>query len=191
MVARRLKYEVELNRGFAYELSETPGCERIWDCIQCGTCSATCPLSIYMDYTPRTLIAMVREGFKEEILRSSAIWICSSCYVCTVRCPRGLKVTDFMYALKRYAIEQRVNFKRHPLPTVAAEFRRLVAKYGRNAEGRLSMRVLIKWNPLSVFRLAHLGRRLLLRGRFSLKRDVIQGRHAVRTMLQIIREAPQ
>jgi len=184
----RLKYEAELNRGFVYELSKIPGCERIWDCIQCGTCSGTCPLSIYMDYTPRTLIGMAREGFMDDILRSSTIWICSSCYVCTVRCPRKLKVTDLMYALKRYAIELGVNSKRHPLPTVAAEFRRLVTKYGRNPEGRLSMRVLIKCNPLSIFRMARLGRRLLMRGRFCLKRDVIQGRHAIRTMLQVIRE---
>ncbi len=31
-------------------------------CIQCGTCSGTCPLSLYMDFTPRRIIALVRTG---------------------------------------------------------------------------------------------------------------------------------
>lgn len=73
-------------------------------CIQCGTCSASCPVVSCMEYTPRQIIAMVRAGLKDEVLGSGAIWTCASCYNCTVRCPKGIKITEMMYALKRYSM---------------------------------------------------------------------------------------
>ena len=54
-------------------------------CIQCGTCSATCPVAEFMDYSPREIIEMIRGNFKKEVLSSNTIWYCASCYHCTVK----------------------------------------------------------------------------------------------------------
>ncbi|MBI9080668.1 MAG: 4Fe-4S dicluster domain-containing protein [Pseudodesulfovibrio sp.] len=80
------------------ELKETVGA-----CMQCGTCTASCPNEFAMDVTPRRMWRMIQFGMLDEILESRTFWFCSSCYMCTLRCPRGLKLTSAMSALKRLA----------------------------------------------------------------------------------------
>ena len=42
-------------------------------CIQCGTCSATCPVASggFMDNSPRRIIALIRAGFKDQVLAAN------------------------------------------------------------------------------------------------------------------------
>ena len=101
---RKLKFQREADPAWALRVSEWPGCEGLFSCLQCGSCSGTCPLSIYMDFAPRRIIALVREGFREEALSSQTIWLCACCYSCAVHCPRGSQITDVMYGLKQEAI---------------------------------------------------------------------------------------
>ena len=101
---RTIKYDADRVKGFGREVMNVPGCEQLESCIQCGTCSGVCPLSIYMDYTPRQVMALTRGDFKNEVLKSHTIWLCASCYACTVECPREIRITDIMYELKQRAI---------------------------------------------------------------------------------------
>ncbi len=41
------------------------------NCIQCGSCSGSCPLAPYMDYGPRQLFELAREGDMEEVLKAN------------------------------------------------------------------------------------------------------------------------
>ncbi|MBW2220604.1 MAG: 4Fe-4S dicluster domain-containing protein, partial [Deltaproteobacteria bacterium] len=59
----------------------------ILKCIQCGTCSGSCPFTDQMDYAPRGLFALIRDGEMDEVLKSNTMWFCSSCYQCVERCP--------------------------------------------------------------------------------------------------------
>ena len=59
-VKRTIKYEADRVKGFGREVMSVPGCEQLEACIQCGTCSGVCPLSIYMDYTPRQVMELTR-----------------------------------------------------------------------------------------------------------------------------------
>ena len=77
--------------------------EMIRPCIQCGTCTGSCPNSFAMDITPRKLWRMVLADQKEEIFKSRTFTLCSACYYCTLRCPRGLPLTEAMSALKQIA----------------------------------------------------------------------------------------
>jgi len=61
-------------------------------CIQCGTCSGTCPVANYMDQTPRRLIGMINADFKDDVLDCNTYWFCASCYHCTVRCPADIDI---------------------------------------------------------------------------------------------------
>jgi len=72
-------------------------------CIQCGICGGSCPLGHAMDYTPRRIIHLAREGLLEEVLRSTTPWLCVSCYTCSARCPGGLKITDVLFPALRDA----------------------------------------------------------------------------------------
>jgi heterodisulfide reductase subunit C len=73
-------------------------------CMQCGTCSGTCPVGDFMDVRPQRLIRMIDAGLKDKVMATRAFWYCASCYQCTVRCPRGIDIAELMYGLKRYTI---------------------------------------------------------------------------------------
>ncbi len=75
-------------------------------CMQCGTCSGSCPLGVEMDYGPRKLFMMIRAGMKDEVLSSSTLWNCTSCYRCVVRCPRGVPVTYIIQGLAAVAAKE-------------------------------------------------------------------------------------
>jgi heterodisulfide reductase subunit C len=185
---RTIKYEAELDPGFGREVAASPGGESLHACIQCGTCSGTCPLSVYMDYTPRRIIAMTRAGFKDEVLRSDTIWLCASCYSCTVECPKQIKITDVMYALKQKAIEEKVYAKRFTIPVLAREFYAGVKKRGRNTESWLMTNVMLKTNPFDLFRQSGLGLALFIRGRMGIRAESIRKTGELRKILQAVEE---
>jgi heterodisulfide reductase subunit C len=91
--------KMDTKASFLEEVASYPGGENIRLCMQCGTCTGSCPTADKMDYTPAQLIAMIRAGLRDEVLSSNAPWHCLACYTCTVRCPRGVKITDLMHAL--------------------------------------------------------------------------------------------
>lgn len=185
-VVRRIKFESELDLAFGERVAERAYGQKLLSCIQCGTCSATCPLSHYMDYTPRKIIAMTREGFKDEVLNSLTIWLCASCYSCQVQCPRQIHITDVMYALKREAIARGFYPAHHPIPVLARSFYERVFSQGRNTESRLLVTLYLRTNPLVMLREAFLGFHLWRKGRLSLKKESIAGRKALRKMLNAV-----
>jgi heterodisulfide reductase subunit D len=96
---------------FDFALAErvTPEWEKLFSCMQCGTCSSSCPTAHAMDYTPRQLWQMMRLGMEEVVLNSQTFWLCTACKSCQVRCPRGISLTDTMLALKEYATRKGIN----------------------------------------------------------------------------------
>ncbi len=182
-VVRRIKFESELDLEFGERVAAKAYGQKLLSCIQCGTCSATCPLSHYMDYTPRKIIAMTREGFREEVLNSLTIWLCSSCYACQVQCPRQIHITDVMYALKREAISLGFYPRRLPIPVLAREFFKRVLKDGRNTESWLLISLYLRTNPFRMLKEAMLGLRLFVRGRLTVGRERVRRRDQLRAIL--------
>jgi quinone-modifying oxidoreductase subunit QmoC len=182
-VVRRIKLESELDLDFGERVAEKAYGQKLLSCIQCGTCSATCPLAHYMDYTPRKIIAMTREGFKEEVLNSLTIWLCASCYSCYVQCPRQIHITDVMYTLKREAIQMGFHPKRLPIPILAQEFYKRVLKDGRNTESWLLVTLYLRTNPLLMVKEAILGLKLFLRGRLTIGRERVKRRDQLHAIL--------
>lgn len=164
---REIKYQREADTKWAHRIRKHPGCERLYSCIQCGTCSSTCPLSIYMDYTPRRIIQLVKEGFRMDALTSKTIWLCSSCYSCTARCPQDIKVTDIMYSLKREAMKNHLYPKNFPIPVLAKIFYDIVKNRGRNDEFWLMLRLGLCTNPFSLLKMTKLGWNLFITGRLN------------------------
>jgi len=80
-----------------------PWQREFYPCIQCGMCGGSCPLGHVMDYTPRRIIQLAREGLLDAVLRSTTPWLCVSCYTCTARCPGDLKITDVLFPALRDA----------------------------------------------------------------------------------------
>ncbi len=139
--------EAELRAAFWDQVGTFPDGYRILNCIQCGTCTGSCPVAPAMDITPRQVVALFRAGFLEEILRSRAIWMCASCYACAVRCPAGIRVTDSLYALKRVAEKKKVFPRSFPVHALADAFTRNVRDWGRNWEIWLGFKYYLAAGP--------------------------------------------
>ena len=155
-------------------------------CVQCGTCSAVCPLIEYMDHSPRALNAMLVAGRYGDVLRSRAIWACTSCYACTVECPRQLPVTESMYALKRASLRAGVYPRRFVPPVLAREFVRLVDRRGRSSEAWLSLSLYLRTRPLQLVRYAPVAVRLMRRGRLPLRPESVREPAQLRRVLDAV-----
>jgi heterodisulfide reductase subunit C len=191
-ITRRIRYQKDLDPDFAKTILARPGGEDLLRCIQCGTCSATCPASVYMDYSPRRIIAMVRAGMRDDVLSSNAIWLCSSCYACTVECPKQIKITDVMYALKQIAVAAGTHPRRLPIPVLARESQAAVRRNGRISEGQVAARTFLKSDPRKLIGQATLGLRLMSRGRLTMRTEAMdEGREQVRRLLDRVEQAEQ
>jgi quinone-modifying oxidoreductase, subunit QmoC len=179
-----IKLEENLDQDFGKKIAGMAHGEKLFGCIQCGTCSAACPMSIYMDYTPRKIIAMVRAGFRQEVLSNRTVWLCASCYQCTVECPKGIKITDVMYALKREAIENKIHLKNFPVPILAKAFFGEVKRRGRISEAYLLIRYYFNYNLFKMLGYSSLGLKLFLKGRLSLFEKGMKNKKGLRALLQ-------
>jgi quinone-modifying oxidoreductase, subunit QmoC len=166
-VQQTVLYEQAMDPRFLDEIYGIPGGEKIKDCIQCGTCSGSCPVSWAMEETPRQIFAMIRAGMRDQILDSLTIWTCASCYQCVARCPQEIKITDIMYMLKRMAIRENRQRSRKA-GAFAKNFVDIVTRYGRNREAELLVRYTLATNPLGGIAQAPVGMALFARGRMPL-----------------------
>ena len=183
---QKIKYEAERDAEFAQWVIAQTGGDNLRHCIQCGVCSATCPLSLYMDYTLRRLINLAREGFKKEVLSSFTIWLCASCYACRVDCPKKIFVTDIIYALKRRAIQEGVYPRRFPIPVLAKEFGRMIFTWGRVNETLLVIDLFLRTNWFRFLGMTRLGLNLMRTGRISFLPDSIRRRGELRKVLDTL-----
>jgi heterodisulfide reductase subunit C len=154
---------------FLKEVCELPGGDDIRLCIQCGTCSASCPNAGRMDHTPRDLIALARAGMREDVLSSNAMWMCASCYLCTVRCPRGIKITDLMHALECLSVRQGLNDARTLTPAMYRSFSDFVYSLGNVPEMGFMIWFYFLTNPLRALRMLPLALSLFRHRRLSIK----------------------
>lgn len=146
-------------------------------CVQCGTCTASCPSASAMDITPRKMWRMVQLGLVEEVLTSKTMWLCSICYQCQVRCPRGIPLTDAIAKLKQLAIQQQVKQWREST-TFYIAFSDVMRRYGRMRETEFMARYFLSNNPLDALGYAGMGLTLLRRGKLrpELPRLIGQGK---------------
>jgi len=180
--------EAELRQSFLKQVELIPAGELIKRCIQCGTCTGSCPVSYAMDLSPRQLIASFRAGDMETIMRSRTIWICASCYACTTRCPSGIKITDIIYALKRTAMEADKKSIAPQVQLLAKLFVSNLMSYGRLHEGTLIRKYYMKTRITKLFGFVPLALKLYKTKRLAIFPTRIKARDA---LSRIIRKAQE
>lgn len=127
--------EQAIDLGFAE--SKKFDFEKLGTCLQCGTCSSSCPTYFAMDIPPRQLWRMVSLGMKQEIPKYSTYWLCTACNSCTVRCPRGISVSDSMRKVREWVISDKVQEPPQPLVTLKDTILRSHNMMGDDNETRL------------------------------------------------------
>ncbi|RLG23690.1 CoB--CoM heterodisulfide reductase subunit C [Methanosarcinales archaeon] len=71
-------------------------------CMQCGTCSGSCPSGRYTSMVTRKIVRMARVN--KKILHDKNLWMCTTCYTCQERCPRQIKITDAILAIRTITV---------------------------------------------------------------------------------------
>jgi len=75
-------------------------------CMQCGNCSASCPLSTGNDAFPRKIYRFLQLGLRHQLLASVEPWLCYYCGECNTDCPRGAEPAETMMAVRRWLTTQ-------------------------------------------------------------------------------------
>jgi Fe-S oxidoreductase len=79
---------------------------KLLECIQCGVCSGSCPVSIKANLNVRRLMRDVVFSRKLNIPPSDTLWSCTTCSTCEVRCPKGLIPFDVIIGMREFVVEE-------------------------------------------------------------------------------------
>jgi quinone-modifying oxidoreductase subunit QmoC len=171
---------------FVTEIASEPGGECILWCTQCGSCSGSCPNVLWMNHSPRKIIALARAGKRKEVLSSNSMWCCATCHLCTVRCPRGVELPELMHVLECISTHEGLANGKVSTPTMYRTLVGSVKGQGRVHELGVMGRFFLRTNPLAALRMAPVGLKLLLHGRLPLRAEKIEGTDQI---MAIVKEA--
>ena len=89
-----------VDRGFADAL-RAEGAFDAEACMNCGVCTATCPLGL--DVLPRRLFRYALLGLEERVrAEEEAIFSCLLCRACEESCPAGVHITENVRTLRHH-----------------------------------------------------------------------------------------
>jgi len=173
---------------FVDEVSSIPGGEGVRVCIQCGTCTASCPSATRWEYTPSGVIAMIRAGMRDEVLSSSSMWHCLSCYYCTVRCPRNVKPTELFHILEGLANQSGFRVRGTRTPAMYRSFVSSIKSNGQVHEFGMMLRYYLTTNPLAALKLLPMSLQMFFHKRMPLLPEKVKGRDDLSKIIQKFRE---
>jgi len=99
---REYKTDEDFDKAFFKDIERK---SNIWQCIQCGTCTASCESGRWTALKTRMILRKVVLG-DLSVLEDPDIWLCTTCYNCYERCPRDVRPTDVIMELRNYATKR-------------------------------------------------------------------------------------
>jgi heterodisulfide reductase subunit C len=154
--------------------------EDVSRCVQCGKCTAGCPIAPDMDVMPNQVIRYLQLNEGEKALGASSIWVCASCTTCSVRCPEGIDVARVMNQSRKLCVERGYKPKEGRVPLFNRLFVDSIKRSGRVHELGLMMRYnAFTMNP---FKDIGLLPRILQKGKLSLLPRRIAGLEGIKRL---------
>jgi len=78
----------------------------LYQCLECGKCSAACPRRLTdSEYSPRLLAHKVIAEREDESFIENAVWECLTCEICSERCPSGVEFSEFILEMRTLLAE--------------------------------------------------------------------------------------
>lgn len=118
--------------------------EDVGKCIQCGKCSAGCPLTPEMELLPNQILELIKVNEVDIVLKSNVFWFCVSCQTCSVRCPESIDIAKIMNTLRKLNLEKDIP-KPKKIITFNKIFLKSIMNYGRIYE----LGLVLKYNLIS------------------------------------------
>jgi len=162
--------------------------QHIFDCYQCGKCSAGCPIDYAMDLGPRQIMRYIQMGLKKEVMQSTTVWLCVSCETCSSRCPAKIDIAKVMESLRILAtVEGSVPAEKR-VDVFHKEFLKAVERYGRAHEVSLGAAYAIKTRDFSGVSMARL---MFSKGKLVIMPPSVSGASEVRKIFSAARSTPR
>jgi len=108
------------------------------NCMQCGKCSAGCPMATFMENPPNRIVRLLQLGQWQRILEGRSIWYCASCETCSSRCPNKVHLASIMDALRKLSWDSEGPSKDSHVQLANRLFLQNIRSYGRQYEMRLA-----------------------------------------------------
>jgi Fe-S oxidoreductase len=78
---------------------------KLLECIQCGTCTASCPVARKANLNIRKYMREVAALNRLTQHPQDELWSCTTCSTCGVRCPKELNPYEFLIDIRGVAVE--------------------------------------------------------------------------------------
>lgn len=123
----------DLDGNFSKLVCSMPGGENLFNCIQCGACSAICP-SHQAGLNPFRVIRLTSLGLVEELAKDDSMWACCRCFLCLDVCPQCVQPAELITLIRSLKSHRPSPGKRHAEAIV-----RSVQRIGRIDEALVAM----------------------------------------------------
>lgn len=166
---------------FADEIESLSGL-KVYDCYQCGKCSAGCPVGQFTEESPTRLIRLIQLNQRSAVLNSRTPYLCATCSACSERCPMEIDVAKIMETVR--ILGQREHVK-SPVKEVAAfsgAFLDSVKSNGRLFE--FGMTITFNLRNLTPLKDAMLGPVMLQKGKLALWPRSIKNRDRIKRIFE-------
>ncbi len=160
--------------------------QHIFDCYQCGKCSAGCPVDYAMDLGPRQIMRYIQMGLKKEVMQSTTVWLCVSCETCSSRCPAKIDIAKVMESLRILATVEGTVPAEKKVDVFHKEFLKAVERYGRAHELSLSAAYVMKTRDFSGMGMA---RAMFSKGKLVIMPPSVSGASEVKRIFAASRSA--
>lgn len=132
---------IKLEHNFHLEI-EKYGAKQMNSCMQCGNCSAVCPLSTATNTFPRKIYRYIQLGMRDKLLESPEPWLCYYCGECNDDCTQGASPAETMMATRRWL-------------TAQYDWTGLAEKFYLSAKWEIGALLLVALSVITLFLVAH------------------------------------